>query len=105
MVFLFGLAYAQFGFCGDGVCDERLEEDAQTCPEDCGGTDEFCGDGICNEEIEENVETCPEDCEGIPPEDEDWDMDGIPNAEDECPDDPETYNDYQDEDGCPDEEQ
>ncbi|MBU0532986.1 thrombospondin type 3 repeat-containing protein [Candidatus Micrarchaeota archaeon] len=32
-------------------------------------------------------------------------MDGIPNAEDECPDDPETYNDYQDEDGCPDEEQ
>ncbi len=33
----------------------------------------------------------------------DSDGDGIPDSEDRCPDQPETFNDYQDEDGCPDE--
>jgi OmpA-OmpF porin, OOP family len=31
----------------------------------------------------------------------DRDGDGIPDDVDQCPDDPETFNDYQDEDGCP----
>ena len=35
----------------------------------------------------------------VPP---DLDGDGIPNAEDECYDDPEIFNGYKDEDGCPD---
>ena len=35
----------------------------------------------------------------VPP---DLDGDGIPNAEDECYDDPEIFNGYADEDGCPD---
>lgn len=33
----------------------------------------------------------------------DRDHDGIPDAKDACPDEPETKNGYQDEDGCPDE--
>jgi len=32
----------------------------------------------------------------------DRDGDGIPDAKDKCPDEPETMNSYQDEDGCPD---
>ena len=32
----------------------------------------------------------------------DRDHDGIPDSLDKCPDKPETYNGYQDEDGCPD---
>lgn len=33
---------------------------------------------------------------------QDGDGDGIPASRDRCPDQPETYNGYQDEDGCPD---
>lgn len=33
---------------------------------------------------------------------EDLDRDGVPDSRDRCPDDPETYNGYQDSDGCPD---
>ncbi|MBS2017518.1 MAG: OmpA family protein [Deltaproteobacteria bacterium] len=32
----------------------------------------------------------------------DSDNDGIPDANDKCPDEPETYNGFQDDDGCPD---
>src|SRR5207237_258446 len=32
----------------------------------------------------------------------DRDGDGIPDVNDQCPNDPENYNGYQDEDGCPD---
>ena len=38
---------------------------------------------------------------------DDWsdrDNDGIPDKDDRCPDDPESYNGYQDDDGCPDDE-
>ena len=116
IVLFVGLAYADNGydgFCGDGICDEFLEENFETCPEDCPPPEEpppeeegFCGDWICQEHLGENPETCPEDCGEIPPEEpeeEDWDGDGIPNADDQCPDEPETYNDFEDEDGCPDE--
>jgi outer membrane protein OmpA-like peptidoglycan-associated protein len=34
----------------------------------------------------------------------DRDNDGIRDEDDKCPDDPETYNGYQDEDGCPDQD-
>jgi hypothetical protein len=37
-----------------------------------------------------------------PPGQIDADGDGLPDAEDECPDTPETVNGYQDGDGCPD---
>jgi len=33
---------------------------------------------------------------------QDTDEDGIPDSTDQCPDQPETYNGYRDEDGCPD---
>jgi len=33
----------------------------------------------------------------------DTDQDGIPDDEDQCPTEPETFNNYQDDDGCPDE--
>lgn len=33
---------------------------------------------------------------------QDTDEDGIPDSSDQCPEQPETYNSYQDEDGCPD---
>ena len=36
------------------------------------------------------------------PEDEDIDRDGIPNSQDQCPQQPEDYDGFQDEDGCPD---
>jgi hypothetical protein len=36
-------------------------------------------------------------------DDRDFDHDGIKNCLDKCPDKPETYNQYQDDDGCPDE--
>jgi outer membrane protein OmpA-like peptidoglycan-associated protein len=35
--------------------------------------------------------------------DKDTDGDGIPDSIDKCPNEPETFNGYQDEDGCPDE--
>jgi outer membrane protein OmpA-like peptidoglycan-associated protein len=41
-----------------------------------------------------------QDVDGCP--DNDNDGDGIPDEKDKCPNDKETFNDYQDEDGCPD---
>jgi len=39
---------------------------------------------------------------GGAPKPGDVDGDGIPDAQDKCPNEPETYNGYQDDDGCPD---
>lgn len=39
----------------------------------------------------------------LPPEPADRDGDGIPDEDDACPDEPETFNGFEDEDGCPDE--
>ena len=107
-IVVLGLAYADNGydgFCGDGICDEFLEENFETCPEDCPPPEpeEFCGDRICQEHLGENFESCPEDCPPPEPENDDWDQDGYLNWEDECPDEPEIYNGFEDEDGCPDE--
>ena len=38
------------------------------------------------------------------PDTRDSDLDGVPDAKDECPDDQETFNGVDDEDGCPDED-
>ena len=43
-------------YCGDGTCDP--DEDADSCPIDCGG--DYCGDGVCNGV--ESCVTCPGDC-------------------------------------------
>jgi hypothetical protein len=44
-------------FCGDGICN--LDEDAESCQEDCG-TGPVCGDAVCDPE--EDCESCEEDC-------------------------------------------
>ncbi len=43
-----------------------------------------------------------QDQDGCPDEVPDRDHDGIPDAQDKCPDAPETYNGFLDDDGCPD---
>lgn len=40
--------------------------------------------------------------ENPPSSDTDTDFDGVPNLQDACPNQPETYNGYMDSDGCPD---
>ena len=40
--------------------------------------------------------------EAVKPTNTDRDGDGILNVDDECPDDPEDFDDFEDEDGCPD---
>jgi hypothetical protein len=44
-------------FCGDGVCQAKEGEDAETCPEDCP---DVCGDGLCTGA--ESPVSCPADC-------------------------------------------
>ncbi len=61
------------------------------------------GDTVIDEE-----DYCP-DVYGVPPRGcpqvclDDNDADGLPNPEDQCPEDPENRNGYEDDDGCPDE--
>ena len=58
------------------------------------------GDGIPDVEDQCVDVPGPKDNHGCPYEDKD--KDGIPDHLDKCPDEPENYNGYQDEDGCPD---
>jgi outer membrane protein OmpA-like peptidoglycan-associated protein len=55
---------------------------------------------------EEAIERCRTEARGLWEEilrcAKDLDRDGIPAARDRCPENPETYNGYADEDGCPD---
>jgi hypothetical protein len=64
-------SYAFDEYCGDEICQEDpcssfteptpgngCQEDAVSCPEDCG----YCGDDYCSVEIGETVQTCIEDC-------------------------------------------
>lgn len=57
-------------------------------------------------EAEDQLETCRRSSQGLWDRillcGQDGDGDGIPDSRDLCPDQPETYNGYQDEDGCPD---
>jgi outer membrane protein OmpA-like peptidoglycan-associated protein len=57
---------------------------------------------IVSAHVEEVAEVTPP---AKPADDwQDRDNDGIADKDDKCPDDPESYNGYQDDDGCPDEE-
>jgi outer membrane protein OmpA-like peptidoglycan-associated protein len=57
-------------------------------------------------EAEDAIRLCDKEAEGIWEEilvcGRDLDRDGIPGRKDQCPDAPETFNNYMDEDGCPD---
>jgi outer membrane protein OmpA-like peptidoglycan-associated protein len=57
-------------------------------------------------EAEDAIRLCEKEAEGIWAEilvcGRDVDRDGVPDGKDRCPQDPEIYNDYMDEDGCPD---
>jgi hypothetical protein len=58
------------------------------------------------DKVPDDLDLCPDEAgdgnpsgDGCPP---DADSDGIPDARDACPDRPETINDFEEEDGCPD---
>jgi outer membrane protein OmpA-like peptidoglycan-associated protein len=57
-------------------------------------------------EAEDAIRLCEKEAEGIWEEvlvcKRDLDRDGIPGRKDQCPEAPETFNNYMDEDGCPD---
>ena len=57
-------------------------------------------------EAEDAVEVCRKSSESLWDKilvcGEDLDRDGVPDHKDRCPNDPESYNGYQDSDGCPD---
>lgn len=48
--------------CGDNECNG--DETANSCPQDCGGSQAVCGDGSCNGS--ETINTCAADCSGNP---------------------------------------
>lgn len=50
-------ACAYVPWCGDGACDP--DEDCISCEPDCGPC---CGNGLCQEELGENCESCVSDC-------------------------------------------
>lgn len=52
---------ADCGLCGDGVCYPANGEDVSTCYSDC-----HCGDGVCDGGVGESSDTCSQDC-GSPP--------------------------------------
>ena len=86
---------------GDGFIDSQ-----DTCPDQPGIAPDGCpekdsdGDGFLD-----SKDTCPAvagvDPDGCPPPDKD--ADGVIDRDDKCLDIPETRNNYQDADGCPDE--
>ncbi len=57
-------------------------------------------------ETEDAIRLCEQEAQGIWAKilvcGKDLDRDGVPDRKDKCLKDPETYNDYMDEDGCPD---
>lgn len=46
------------GYCGDWTCS--INEDCQSCPDDCGTCYEYCGDGYC--QASESCSNCSYDC-------------------------------------------
>lgn len=94
----------------DGVPDDGTDE-CPGLPED--GQGKKPRDGCPDYEGEETADTAPtmtaeaappEVAEGAPPPkvaSSDSDADGVPDEADKCPDQPETKNGYEDEDGCP----
>jgi len=84
------------------LCDPETLARAQTCL--ASAKEEFREGDYW--EAEDILDACRKNAEGI------WDrilacgmdrdVDGVPDLFDRCPDDPETYNGYLDDDGCPD---
>ncbi len=84
---------------GDGYKD-----DVDKCPDDPEDFDGYQDEDGCPEPnpVVHIPDPPPPPKKPPPPVNNDRDGDGIPNAEDQCPDQPETFNGYKDEDGCPD---
>jgi OOP family OmpA-OmpF porin len=77
----------------DDACPERSGEEPSGCP-----SEDPDGDGVLGD-----ADACPA-VEGLAPHGcPDGDEDGVPDARDDCPTEAETDNDYEDDDGCPDE--
>ena len=95
---------------GDGInditdlCRHRPEdidgfEDLDGCPDEDNDQDGiFDGQDECPLFMGDAPYGCPDERFRT----EDGDLDGIKNSEDICPDEPETINAYEDNDGCPD---
>jgi OOP family OmpA-OmpF porin len=90
---------------GDGVADvcDRCPDKPSPAPDGCPVTDrgqDLDGDGVSGA-----ADRCPREAgpapDGCPLADPDGD--GIAGAEDRCPDQAETFNAFEDRDGCPDE--
>jgi OmpA-OmpF porin, OOP family len=90
----------------DGVPDNK-----DACPDEQEDTDGFKDEDGCpdpdndGDGVPDNADECVDvpgtkENRGCP--DPDTDGDGIPDSKDKCKDKPETYNGYQDTDGCPD---
>ena len=90
----------------DGVPDNK-----DKCPDEPEDTDGFQDEDGCpdpdndGDGVPDNADECVDvpgtkENRGCP--DPDSDGDGIPDSKDKCKDKPETYNGYQDTDGCPD---
>lgn len=86
----------------DGVIDanDQCPNQAGPAPTGCPVPTDSDGDGV-----PDTADECPNVAgtmkNGCP--DSDPDHDGIIGDQDKCPDQPETFNGYQDDDGCPDE--
>lgn len=87
----------------DGDCD-GVKDDTDACPAERGVAPGGCPapdrDG---DTVDDTVDTCPDAAGPAPSGCPDSDGDGIAAPADRCPDQPETRNNIEDEDGCPDE--
>jgi OOP family OmpA-OmpF porin len=85
---------------GDGIVDEY-----DGCPAEAGSKPTGCPDKDPDHDcVPDPADKCPGEI-GIAPDgcpDPDPDRDGVSGAADKCPKEPETKNDFEDADGCPD---
>jgi len=88
---------------GDGVADSE-----DKCPNVKGNPPDGCplvkdsdGDGVPDDK-DSCIEVKGDQPDGCPA-DKDSDNDGIVDSKDKCPNEPESFNGYEDSDGCPDE--
>ena len=91
------------GGCPSDRDNDWIPDEKDRCP-DLGGVEpEGCPSDKDNDGIPDDKDKCQDiggvEPEGCPP---DKDNDGIPDGQDKCQGPKETYNGYQDDDGCPD---
>src|SRR5690625_4036643 len=108
--------------CDDDIDGDGIPNDKDNCPTvpnpdladmDGDGVGAVWDDAIAGDGVPNDKDNCPFvanpdqadlDGDGVGDAcDDDIDGDGIPNDKDQCPYEPETYNGFEDEDGCPDE--